>query len=135
MLQDPVDRAPRHQARQQEVDRQRDPEGEGVEDEPSGEPAHFRSSERKRRAGERARPPFSSWLSGPHGPTLAPGQIRVKDRMLSGKVVKIGSPKKFFFDEKQWKYRVLYVDQRGPMKSGTIGSSSRKIPWSWVAYG
>jgi len=54
--------------------------------------------------------------------------------MLSGKVVKIGSPKKFFRDEKQWKYRVLYVDQRGPMNSGTIGRSSRKIPWSCVAY-
>ena len=28
---------------------------------------------------------------------------------------------------KQWKYFVLYVDQRGPMKSGTIGSSWRQI--------
>ena len=61
---------------------------------------------------------------------MPPGQIRVKDRMLSGNVVKIGSPKKFFFVEKQWKYLVLYVDQRGPMNSGTIGRSSRKIPCS-----
>ena len=49
-------------------------------------------------------------------------------------MVKIGSPKKFFFDEKQWKYLVLYVDQRGPMNSGTIGRLSRKIPCSCVAY-
>ena len=34
---------------------------------------------------------------------------------------------------KQWKYFVLYVDHRGPMKSGTIGSWSRKIDSSCVA--
>src|SRR5437764_15325754 len=58
-----------------------------------------------------------------YAPACPPGQIRVKDRMLSGNVVKIGSPKKFFCVSQQWKYFVLYVDHRGPMKSGTIGRS------------
>jgi len=46
----------------------------------------------------------------------------VKLRMLSGNVLKIGSPKWFFGELKQWKYLVLYVDQRGPMNSGTSGN-------------
>src|SRR5438132_2367866 len=68
-----------------------------------------------------------------HAPAAPPGQMRVNERLLSGFVVKIGSPKKFFADEKQWKYLVLYVDQRGPMNSGTIGRSWRKSFSSWVA--
>src|SRR5207248_7094876 len=55
--------------------------------------------------------------------------------MLSGKVVKMGSPKKLFGELKQWKYLVLYVDQRGPMNSGTIGMSCRKSFSSSVAIG
>ena len=43
--------------------------------------------------------------------------------MLSGNVEKIGSPQKSFGVSKLWKYLVLYVDQRGPMNSGTIGRS------------
>jgi hypothetical protein len=46
----------------------------------------------------------------------------VNERRLSGNVVKIGSPKWFFGESKQWKYLVLYVDHRGPTNSGTIGS-------------
>ena len=42
-------------------------------------------------------------------------------------------PKKFFGESKQWKYLVLYVDHRGPMKRGTIGMLSRKIFSSFVA--
>ena len=57
----------------------------------------------------------------------------MNDRMLSGNVVKIGSPKKFFGELKQWKYFVLYVDHRGPMNSGTIGRSASQIFSSCVA--
>jgi hypothetical protein len=53
--------------------------------------------------------------------------------MLSGKVVKIGSPQKFFWVSQQWKYFVLYVDHRGPTNNGTIGMSLRKIWPSCVA--
>src|SRR5579864_3746256 len=66
-------------------------------------------------------------------PVCPPGQIRVKERMLSGNVEKIGSPQKFFGVSKQWKYFVLYVDHRGPMKSGTIGSSFSQSFSSCVA--
>ena len=48
-------------------------------------------------------------------------------------MLKIGSPKKFFGELKQWKYLVLYVDQRGPMKSGMIGRSFSQIFSSDVA--
>jgi len=34
---------------------------------------------------------------------------------------------------KQWKYFVLYVDQRGPMNSGTIGRSCSHSFWICVA--
>ena len=40
-------------------------------------------------------------------PACPPGQILVKMRMLSGYVLKIGSPKWFFGELKQWKYLVL----------------------------
>jgi hypothetical protein len=40
-------------------------------------------------------------------PACPPGQILVKLRMLSGNVLKIGSPKWFFGELKQWKYFVL----------------------------
>src|SRR5438128_2173662 len=40
--------------------------------------------------------------------------------MLSGNVVKIGSPKKFFGVSKQWKYFGLYVDQRGRAERGHL---------------
>ena len=39
-LEDAADRVARHQARQQEVERQRHPDGEDVEDEAAEEPAH-----------------------------------------------------------------------------------------------
>src|SRR3954453_10303149 len=91
--------------------------------------------EGRRRAvgGETARRLRRGVLFGAQAPAFPPGQIRVKERMLSGKVVKIGSPKKFFGVSKQWKYRVLYVDQRGPMKSGTIGICCSQIFSSCVA--
>ena len=88
----PADRAAGHQPREQEVDRQRDPDREDVEDEPTGEPAHIGSSEGKRRAVRRRAARRSVDSGTAQGPLLPPGQIRVNERMLSGKVVKIGSP-------------------------------------------
>src|SRR5256714_8040636 len=79
------------------------------------------------------RPPGSGGSGPDYSPLFAPGQIRVNERMLSGKVVKIGSPKKFFGVSKQWKYFVLYVDHRGPMNSGTIGMWFNQIFCSCVA--
>jgi hypothetical protein len=40
-------------------------------------------------------------------PAFPPGQILVKERMLSGYVLKIGSPKWLDGELKQWKYLVL----------------------------
>ena len=55
-----------------------------------------------------SRPPSTTEVeSRVTAPALPPGQIRVKERMLSGNVVKIGSPKWFFGESKQWKYFVL----------------------------
>ena len=106
VLEQAAQRAPGHQPREQEVDRQRDPDREDVEDESAGEPAHVRSSEGRPAGGTcAARRRSFSTLALRSG--LPSGQNGVKERMLSGKVVKIGSPKKFFFVQKQWKYFVL----------------------------
>src|SRR4051794_371541 len=59
--------------------------------------------------------------------------MRVKFSTSSGKVLKIGSAKEFLGVVKQWKYLVLYVDQRGPMKSGITGSCLSQSCWSCVA--
>src|SRR5262245_55841355 len=66
-------------------------------------------------------------------PACPPWQILVKLRMLSGYVLKIGSPKWFFGELKQWKYFVLYVDHRGPMNSGTSGNCWSQSCSSFVA--
>jgi hypothetical protein len=52
MLKQSGDRVPRHQPGKQEVDRQRNPDCEGVEDEATSEPAHVDSPSLDRRAVE-----------------------------------------------------------------------------------
>ena len=105
MLEDAADRRSGHQPWQQEVERQRNPDGEEVEEEASEEPAHV-TREEYRGGRDESRPPRSPG-GGRYCPALPPGQICVKERRLSGKVVKIGSPKWFFGESKQWKYFVL----------------------------
>ena len=95
VLEQAAEWVPGHEPREQEVDRQRDPDREDVEEETADEPAHVPRLERNRRA-ER-RPVGGAALRPPVGrarcyfPALPPGQMVVNRRMLSGLVVKIGS--------------------------------------------
>ncbi len=63
--------------------------------------------DRRVNGGRRGGRPLGGMSTPRYAPACPPGQMRVKERMLSGNVVKIGSPKKFFVVAKQWKYFVL----------------------------
>src|SRR5580692_609429 len=78
------------------------------------------------------RPP-GTLIGRGQAPAFPPGAIRVNDTTLSGNVVKIGSAYASLGDAKPWKYLVLYVDQRGPMKSGITGIVRSHAASSFVA--